>query len=456
MSCESYKSSAGQAAFLTWVDFVFNYVFGMEVVAKLWALYPKQYFSSRWNKFDFVVVMVSFLGIAIDNVGTDLALNPTILRVLRIVRIFRILRAFRIFKAAQGLQNLVRTLLRSLNAVGNLAALLLLLFFVVGVLTVELYGNLCINKFDPVLPDGRLNRCVLLDDRDLLDYHASFRDLGMALLTLFRISTSDNWSEIMDACTMEPEGRPSGKEAADKVKELLRMYNATGDMRPIFLAREELPGCQTAGELAALSDEIFCEFPDEFGACPTTCGGEFVASALFSFFLCASSFILLNLVMAVLMQELQNAIAVSSKSKSSLSVLMSVSAATNKWLKMADPDAATAVSDEGDADDNTLVSATGPAPPASSSNAGATPVAGVVASGAPPSAGSSPGATSPLGSPVAARGGGSGRSSPMAQAAGVVRGGSPIAGTASRSSSPMAQASGVVRGGSPIAGTASR
>jgi hypothetical protein len=38
-----------------------------------------------------------------------------------------------------------------------------------------------------------------------------------------------------------------------------------------------------------------------------------VASMLFSFFLCASSFILLNLVMAVLMQELQNAIAVSSK-----------------------------------------------------------------------------------------------------------------------------------------------
>lgn len=62
MSCESYKSSAGQANFLTTVDYIFNFVFGSEVVFKLWALYPKQYFSSRWNKFDFVVVMVSFLG----------------------------------------------------------------------------------------------------------------------------------------------------------------------------------------------------------------------------------------------------------------------------------------------------------------------------------------------------------------------------------------------------------
>jgi hypothetical protein len=39
--------------------------------------------------------------------------------------------------------------LRSLTAVGNLAALLLLLFFVVGVLCVEMFGYLCIDKFDP-------------------------------------------------------------------------------------------------------------------------------------------------------------------------------------------------------------------------------------------------------------------------------------------------------------------
>jgi hypothetical protein len=44
MSCESYKSSGAQSEFLTTVDFVFNFVFGSEVVAKLWAQYPKQVF----------------------------------------------------------------------------------------------------------------------------------------------------------------------------------------------------------------------------------------------------------------------------------------------------------------------------------------------------------------------------------------------------------------------------
>jgi voltage-dependent calcium channel T type alpha-1G len=142
MAADTPKSSDIHTRILGVLEFVFNFVFGTEVIAKLWGMYPKQYFNSRWNKFDFVVVMFSYAGIAVFNLGSEFTagLNPTMLRILRIVRIFRILRAFRIFKAAQGLQNLVRTLLRSLTAVGNLAALLLLLFFVVGVLCVELFG----------------------------------------------------------------------------------------------------------------------------------------------------------------------------------------------------------------------------------------------------------------------------------------------------------------------------
>jgi hypothetical protein len=144
MSAETVKPSVAHTYVLEVCDFVFNFVFGAEVLAKQWGLYPQQYFNSRWNKFDFAVVMVSFFGVAIDNLDSGItgALDPMVLRTLRTVRVFRILRAFRIFKAAEGLQNLVRTLLRSLTSVGNLAALLLLLFFVVGVLAVELYAGI--------------------------------------------------------------------------------------------------------------------------------------------------------------------------------------------------------------------------------------------------------------------------------------------------------------------------
>jgi hypothetical protein len=57
-----------------------------------------------------------------------------------------------------------------------------------------------------------------------------------------------------------------------------------------------------------------------------------VGYLIFTLFLCCSNFILLNLVMAVLMQELQSAIQSSEKkSRTGLGMLMSVSAATSKW-----------------------------------------------------------------------------------------------------------------------------
>jgi hypothetical protein len=70
--------------------------------------------------------------------------------------------------------------------------------------------------------------------------------------------------------------------------------------------------------------------------CPSTCGSaEFLGYGIFSFFLLASNFILLNLVMAVLMQELGRAMAAAHKKNSTgLSMLMSVSDATSKWIQL--------------------------------------------------------------------------------------------------------------------------
>jgi hypothetical protein len=50
---------------------------------------------------------------------------------------------------------------------------------------------------------GKIDRCLLMEELDLMDAHATFATLGMALLTLFRISTSDNWSEVMQSTQTE-------------------------------------------------------------------------------------------------------------------------------------------------------------------------------------------------------------------------------------------------------------
>jgi len=292
MAFESYHQSAWQEQFLIISNFFFSYIFGLEAVMKLIAFQPKRYFKDGWNKFDYTIVLISFIGIAVETSGQTVALNPTILRVLRVFRIFRILRAFRIFKAAKGLQAIVDTLGKSLPAVANLFGMLCLLFFIYGILAVELFGSLCRTE-DSGADGGHPARCKIIADEDLLDAHASFVNIGMALLTLFRIATGDGWADVMNACKLAAGPRLPG--AMDKAKEAI----AQEKWLEVW---EALPGCQSATEMEELFGVDGCygqELP-----CESTCGIEFAAPFFFASFLAIANFVLLNLVIAVLMQQL--------------------------------------------------------------------------------------------------------------------------------------------------------
>ncbi|EKX47601.1 hypothetical protein GUITHDRAFT_86293, partial [Guillardia theta CCMP2712] len=196
MSFESFKPSDWQNRFQKVCNFFFTFIFGGECVLKILAFHPKRYFRGNWNKFDFFIVMTSFIGIMIDNAGAALGFNPTILRILRIFRIFRILRAFRIFKTLKGLQAIVATLGSSLPAIGNLVGGLCLLFFIFGVLGVNLFGSMCVSG-DEGQPDNLGIRCMFTDPDYLLERHAHFQGVGMALLTLFRTASGDNWGALL-------------------------------------------------------------------------------------------------------------------------------------------------------------------------------------------------------------------------------------------------------------------
>ncbi|KAA0722589.1 Voltage-dependent T-type calcium channel subunit alpha-1H [Triplophysa tibetana] len=66
--------------------------------------------------------------------------------------------------------------------VGNLGLLFMLLFFIYAALGVELFGKL---------------ECTDENPCEGLSRHATFQNFGMAFLTLFRVSTGDNWNGIM-------------------------------------------------------------------------------------------------------------------------------------------------------------------------------------------------------------------------------------------------------------------
>jgi len=217
MGMETYQPGERWFKFGEINNFFFSLVFGWECFGKLAALYPRRYFASNWNRFDFFIVSVTFLGILIDTSARIAARsaadggapseppNLMFLRIQRIFRIFRILRAVRIFKTAKGLYAIAVTMMSSMPALVNLLLMLMLLFFMYGVLGVMLFGHLC-SAGDETRPGIEAVRCMLHPPETLLDPHANFINMGNALLTLFRIATGDAWGEILYACQVEVVG----------------------------------------------------------------------------------------------------------------------------------------------------------------------------------------------------------------------------------------------------------
>jgi hypothetical protein len=302
MSIESYKSSFWQLSFLFHSNIIFTLIFGFEAFLKLWALYPRVYFNDGWSKFDFTIVMISFAGLVLDSAGLAIPINPTIFRVLRVFRIFRILRAFRIFKAAKGLQQLVSAMSTALPAIANLGAVQSLLAFIFGILAVSFFGSICADNDLDLDSDGL--RCFLVDPVNLLDRHSTFKNLGLAMILLFRVMTNDNWGAVQIATSREPDVRtPMGLPVVNALLNTpgCRMgANSTTHTCAFKVMQQLLPSCVDDQELFLLG--IKCPTAD--GACNSTCGSKIVSSVYFAIFLMIATFILLNIVIAVLMQQM--------------------------------------------------------------------------------------------------------------------------------------------------------
>ncbi len=141
------------------LDQLILWTFVVEVVIKMAAKgsRPWRYFLDPWNIFDFVIVAVCFL--PMQNAGF-----------VAVLRLARLLRVLKLVKALPKLQVIVTALLRSIPSMFYISILLGLLFYLYAVLgTFMFQGN------DPI----------------------HFPDLQTAMLSLFRVATLEDWTDIM-------------------------------------------------------------------------------------------------------------------------------------------------------------------------------------------------------------------------------------------------------------------
>ncbi|XP_053550714.1 voltage-dependent T-type calcium channel subunit alpha-1H [Bombina bombina] len=181
MSMEHYNQPQSLEEALKYCNYLFTIVFVFEAVLKLVAFGFRRFFKDRWNQLDLAIVLLSIMGITLEEIeiNASLPINPTIIRIMRVLRIARVLK---LLKMATGMRALLDTVVQALPQVGNLGLLFMLLFFIYAALGVELFGKLVCNDDNPC--EG-------------LSRHATFENFGMAFLTLFRVSTGDNWNGIM-------------------------------------------------------------------------------------------------------------------------------------------------------------------------------------------------------------------------------------------------------------------
>ena len=106
MCLEYYDQPDEMGDILFYGNWSFVIIFTIEVVMKMFAVGQSNYFKDNWNKFDFGIVLVSYVGGLLGGPGLS------VLRVLRIGRVFRLV------KRAKNLQKLFGTLVHALPSLG--------------------------------------------------------------------------------------------------------------------------------------------------------------------------------------------------------------------------------------------------------------------------------------------------------------------------------------------------
>eukprot|EP01064_Diplonema_japonicum_P009432 TRINITY_DN16926_c0_g1_i1.p1 TRINITY_DN16926_c0_g1~~TRINITY_DN16926_c0_g1_i1.p1 ORF type:complete len:2141 (+),score=493.84 TRINITY_DN16926_c0_g1_i1:35-6457(+) len=148
---------------------IFIGLYCLEFVIKLLAFTWSGYWQDGWNRFDFFVLFVSLIG---AGVGENLTL----------FRVFRIGRVLRLFHMSKGLAKMFTALLYALPPLFNIGLLLVCVFFVFGVIGVDVFGEL----------DLELN--------PYLNRNMNFRNLPEASLLLFQVSTGELWLNALKGC----------------------------------------------------------------------------------------------------------------------------------------------------------------------------------------------------------------------------------------------------------------
>ena len=144
-----------------WISFSHQAILGVfivEAALKIFALTPRgdRYFRDGWNVFDFSIIVLSLV--------------PATGGFAVIARLARLMRLLRLVSVVPELRLIVATLVRSIPGMLHIVVLMSLMAYIYAIIGYQLF-----HKHDP----------------------EHWRNLGISLLSLFRVVTLEDWTDIM-------------------------------------------------------------------------------------------------------------------------------------------------------------------------------------------------------------------------------------------------------------------
>ncbi|XP_076763443.1 sodium voltage-gated channel paralytic isoform X27 [Xylocopa sonorina] len=188
MTLDHYKQTQTFSDVLDYLNMIFIVIFTSECLMKIFAL-RYHYFKEPWNLFDFVVVILSILGLVLSDIIEKYFVSPTLLRVVRVAKVGRVLR---LVKGAKGIRTLLFALAMSLPALFNICLLLFLVMFIFAIFGMSFFMH--------------------VKDKSGLDDVYNFKTFGQSMILLFQMSTSAGWDGVLDGIINEEDCQEPNNE----------------------------------------------------------------------------------------------------------------------------------------------------------------------------------------------------------------------------------------------------
>ena len=163
IGAKTYEETSRFDQLINWLDLGVTLFFLFEIIVRMAA--EKRFldfFKKGWNIFDFVIVVASLVPIN----------DSELVLIARLLRVFRVLR---LVSMVPELRMLLTALVKSIPRMGYVALLMFIIFYIYAAI-----GSFLFRDVDPFLWDN----------------------ISVAMLTLFRVATFEDWTDVMYA-TME-------------------------------------------------------------------------------------------------------------------------------------------------------------------------------------------------------------------------------------------------------------